>query len=166
MTLKHCEVAPSPPWHAVLYNIKSPAISSTLIKFTCRSHMRANVCYLGNCWSHFNPLIIHTERLARVKGALPLIFWGSWESFYNIAEFIVYSRQKRNAGSFCWVSNTGWRLFCIRSVCIIISLQNWLHTQCGVLSYGHEICNDILIWEIITTEHEESGRKVEPLMRT
>ena len=34
------------------------------------------------------------------------------------------------------------------------------------LSYGHRICNDILIWQIITTEDEESGRKVELLMRT
>lgn len=73
MTLKPSEVATSPAL------CKSLVISSTLIKFSCRSHMQANVCYLGNCWSHSSPLLF-TKEAWHVLGAYYLQYSGlRWE---------------------------------------------------------------------------------------
>lgn len=48
------------------------------------------MCYLGNCWSHFNPFIIHIEEVPYVECIPLLTFWGDLRFLCNLRHPVLF----------------------------------------------------------------------------
>lgn len=138
-------------------------ISCTLIKFSCRSHIASKRVLPWQLLITLQPLIIHIERLACVKGILSTIFW------VPVRISTILQRSLFIPGEWmqkAFVVLTVWPSVVLYFCDYFLACR--LHTECGFCHMYKGQVKTCSFWEIMSfifTEAEVSGRKVEAWKR-